>query len=148
MLTDDELRAENAALRQRVHDLKFALGDGAGWFDRAMAAERERDAARAEVERVTHCFICVECGILGVKTDEDGCCASCGRDCLIVDGNKVHASATRAGIEFDAQERMRPVVEAAVAWRDSRHVPGIETIHDVNEDGLADAVDAYRKETP
>jgi len=34
-------------LNQRVSDLMFALGDGAGWFDRAMRAERERDAAHA-----------------------------------------------------------------------------------------------------
>jgi hypothetical protein len=28
-------------------------------------------------------FLCPDCG-LGVKADEDGCCASCGRDCAIV----------------------------------------------------------------
>lgn len=34
---------ERDALRQRVSDLRFALGDNAGWFDRARKAEAERD---------------------------------------------------------------------------------------------------------
>jgi hypothetical protein len=50
----DQAKAEVERLRVRVSDLKFALGDDAGWFDRAKAAERERDADRtriAELER-------------------------------------------------------------------------------------------------
>jgi hypothetical protein len=37
------------ALTQRVSDLKFALGDGAGWFDRAMKAESALSSAQARV---------------------------------------------------------------------------------------------------
>ena len=40
----DEAQAEIRALKARISDLKLALGDNAGWFDRAMAAERARDA--------------------------------------------------------------------------------------------------------
>lgn len=43
------LMAELAAARARVSDLKFALGDGAGWFDRFNAARAE--SARATAER-------------------------------------------------------------------------------------------------
>jgi hypothetical protein len=31
----------------------------------------------------TERFVCPDCGY-GVQADEDGCCASCGRDCAIV----------------------------------------------------------------
>ena len=34
------------ASQQRVSDLKHALGDGAGWFDRCMAAERQLGEAK------------------------------------------------------------------------------------------------------
>lgn len=53
-----ELAAEAPRLKQRVDDLKFALGDNAGWFDRAMAAEKKRDdlekAYRASVDEGEH----------------------------------------------------------------------------------------------
>ncbi len=47
-----EVRAESAEaevgrLKMRVSDLRFALGDGAGWFDRARAAEAEVKRLRA-----------------------------------------------------------------------------------------------------
>lgn len=48
------LEAERDALRRRVSDLKFAMGDGAGWFDRFTLARSERDALKsklAEAER-------------------------------------------------------------------------------------------------
>lgn len=55
--------ADNAArvreMERRVSDLKFALGDGAGWFDRFVAERDKRAAAesalaeaRATIERV------------------------------------------------------------------------------------------------
>jgi hypothetical protein len=47
----DDISRELQARAQRIADLKFALGDGAGWFDRARAAEKERDGLRAEVEQ-------------------------------------------------------------------------------------------------
>jgi hypothetical protein len=50
----EEVRAEMVKLRQRVDDLKLALGDDAGWFDRAQAAERQRDEARAELTKAHH----------------------------------------------------------------------------------------------
>jgi hypothetical protein len=34
-------------------------------------------------DRSVERFLCPDCG-LGVKADEDGCCAMCGRDCAIV----------------------------------------------------------------
>lgn len=58
---DGPLTAEEAAklavgqidgLKRRVSDLKFALGDNAGWFDRFKKAERERDEARAKLAEV------------------------------------------------------------------------------------------------
>lgn len=40
------------------------------------------------------------------------------------------------------------IVCRAKAWRESRFVNGIETIHEVDEDNLTDAVDAYLAGTP
>jgi hypothetical protein len=49
----EKARREVMLLKMRVSDLKFALGtDAMGWFDRFKHAERERDEARAEVERL------------------------------------------------------------------------------------------------
>jgi hypothetical protein len=52
-------REKLAAANQRIRDLKLALGDNAGWFDRAMAAEArvtkltaDNAALRAENERL------------------------------------------------------------------------------------------------
>lgn len=48
----EKAKREIMLLRQRVSDLKFALGtDATGWFDRSKAAEKERDDALAEAER-------------------------------------------------------------------------------------------------
>jgi hypothetical protein len=44
------MQAEIDRLRQRVSDLEHALGEDAGWFDRAKNAERERDQMRLEIE--------------------------------------------------------------------------------------------------
>lgn len=33
-----------------------------------------------EIEGLQNCFICIDCG--RCKVDEDGCCATCGRDCM------------------------------------------------------------------
>lgn len=38
-------------------------------------------AAELECEKWRNCFICLECG--RGAADEDGCCTTCGRDCLI-----------------------------------------------------------------
>jgi hypothetical protein len=46
----DDVRRHVLALKQRIDDLKLALGDGANWFDRARAAEAERDSLRAQLE--------------------------------------------------------------------------------------------------
>jgi hypothetical protein len=44
---------------------------------------------RVELDRWKNCFICVECG--RCASDEDGCCATCGRDVLgFIDGKLVH----------------------------------------------------------
>lgn len=48
----DDVRREVAALKQRISDLKLALGDNAGWFDRARAAESERDVLAARLREV------------------------------------------------------------------------------------------------
>jgi hypothetical protein len=46
-----DMQEEIDNLRQRASDLKHALGEDAGWFDRAKNdAERERDQMRLEVE--------------------------------------------------------------------------------------------------
>jgi DNA-binding transcriptional MerR regulator len=53
----------HAAADKRVSDLKFALGDDAGWFDRCKRAEQERDVAREralEEACVAACTICGE----------------------------------------------------------------------------------------
>lgn len=43
-------RSEIDSLRQRVSDLKHALGEDAGWFDRAKNAEQETLRLLAEIE--------------------------------------------------------------------------------------------------
>ena len=40
-------------------------------------------AKLAKWEAYPQRFICPDCGF-GVKADEDGCCATCGRDCALV----------------------------------------------------------------
>jgi len=40
-------------------------------------------AKLAKWEAYPQKFVCADCGF-GVKIDEDGCCATCGRDCAIV----------------------------------------------------------------
>lgn len=80
----------------------------------------ERDAMRSKIERLDNCIICIDCG--RCAADEDGCCVTCGRDCLgFVDGKLVKTgfvehieSLERAAGERDA---MRAVVEAAKAMR-------------------------------
>ena len=49
--TNQELNAKIARLTIRVSDLKMALGDGAGWFDRARAAEDRVQSLRDDVMR-------------------------------------------------------------------------------------------------
>lgn len=52
----------------------------------------ERDALRSQLDEALNCFLCIECG-LTVKADEDGCCATCGRDCIILkDGRPLNSA--------------------------------------------------------
>ena len=37
-------------------------------------------------------FICLEHGT-HTKVDEDGCCATCGRDCLVIENGELHGAA-------------------------------------------------------
>ncbi len=54
-------------------------------FDQAVA---DRDAARAELASWKNCAVCPQCGRCAF--DEDGCCATCGRDCIgFIDGKIV-----------------------------------------------------------
>jgi hypothetical protein len=49
----EKSKREVLLIKQRVADLKFALGtDAAGWFDRFKAAQQERDEARARCEKL------------------------------------------------------------------------------------------------
>ena len=50
-----KLRARAEKAEQRVADLKFALGESAGWFDRFKKAEQERDALRVRLATAEHC---------------------------------------------------------------------------------------------
>jgi hypothetical protein len=76
--------------RQRISDLKFAMGDSAGWFDRARVAE----STVAKLNKL----ICDHIGHWGVcdSADDDGESLVCGSDqcsyCALVaeiDGKKV-----------------------------------------------------------
>lgn len=74
--------------------------------------KRERDTRAAKLARWTDCFICVECG--RGKADEEGCCTTCGRDVLIVEGGKL----TRPLSHFydrDAIDEYTDKLEADVA---------------------------------
>lgn len=69
------------ASRQRVDDLKLALGDDAGWFDRCMAAERKLADIKKRValleerinDHVGHWGVCD-------SADDDGESLVCGSD--------------------------------------------------------------------
>lgn len=65
-------------------------------YSQLLAALRAQLATvERELEAWRNCFICLDCG--RCKADEDGCCASCGRDCLFfADGKKI--------FDVDAQE--------------------------------------------
>ena len=54
----------------------------------AHAVLAERDAALARLSRIENGFVCIECGLAAVD-DEDGCCVTCGRDCLGFENGKL-----------------------------------------------------------
>jgi hypothetical protein len=64
------------------------------WGRFAAKMQKERDSAladlaacRAELDKLNHCFVCIECG--RCAADEDGCCATCGRDALMLDHGRL-----------------------------------------------------------
>jgi len=62
------------ASQQRVSDLKHALGDGAGWFDRCMVAERKVSELRDLInDHIGHWGVCG-------SADDDGESLVCGSD--------------------------------------------------------------------
>lgn len=71
------------------------------------AALDEIEQLRAKLDRWRNCFICLECGRGSV--DEDGCCATCGRDSLqIVDGKIADTSiAARIDALDDNDQKLR-----------------------------------------
>lgn len=83
-----ELKAEqshHAALR-RAHDATRACSDELR--DRLRAVEQERDELRARLAaHLRNRFDCSDCG-MGVDIDEDGCCATCGADAIVIEDGK------------------------------------------------------------
>lgn len=65
----DEYDRTIRGLTHRVSDLKFALGDDAGWFDRAKAAEKERDATLARCDVLV---VAVDAALAWRGLDGDG----------------------------------------------------------------------------
>lgn len=60
-----------------------------------------------------NCLICMACG--RCRIDEDGCCATCGRDCLMFDDGKLANGALIDNVEAD----IRNQTAAAIAtWLD------------------------------
>jgi len=96
--TRDSLTAEIAREVLRGHEALAALETQAEWAANKISEVVEEKVAlqsALETERATvaelrvvflrvlpECFVCEECGPL-VKADEDGCCATCGRDCKV-----------------------------------------------------------------
>lgn len=48
---------------------------------------RELRATRGKAAKLLNCFICIECG--RCAADEDGCCSTCGRDCLAFEDGRL-----------------------------------------------------------
>ena len=99
-------------------------------------------ALAAENEQILNCFICPSCG--RGAADEDGCCTTCGRDCLVFEDGRLacpapvdEAETERDQLRAD-NERMRAVYEAACKWRDG----------DADHNWVREAVDTARKVTP
>lgn len=108
----DEARATLVRRTTRLTEIRRWL-DAAGILDTSPEAMRidelakERDEARAEVERWRNCFVCPECG--RCAADEDGCCATCGRDCIAFEAGRI---AINISDHFDALERVYQGVKA------------------------------------
>ena len=98
----EKAQREMLLLKQRVADLKHALGtDATGWFDRFNQAQRERDEARAEVEMLRG---------VGCLEDGDGPCGAC-RKCAYRRG----AEAMRE-IVAELFQGNKPGLAAMPAW--------------------------------
>lgn len=69
------------------------------------------DKLKAQLDHWHNCFICIECG--RGKVDEDGCCATCGRDCLqFVDGKLLDDD---IAARIDALEECERILRAELA---------------------------------
>lgn len=90
----------------------------------------ERDSAiqraEAELDKWNHCCVCIECGRCAI--DEDGCCATCGRDALLLESgrliNRDFADNTEAVIRRDT-------ASAIASWLESEDIDdgiGIDTL--------------------
>jgi hypothetical protein len=100
----EHLRKERDAAIANIVTVNEAASRAYAEWQSRLSAEAERDAWRDG-------FICLECG--RGAADEDGCCTTCGRDCLIfADGrlvNDTFANTIEAAIERDT-------AEAIAAW--------------------------------
>lgn len=120
---------ERDALRQRVSDLRFALGDNAGWFDRARKAEAERDDWRraAKYQNRQWSQKCTEATELRASLEK---ARDCGQDtvCVLSPGCQRHweernrelvaeRDAARADLETARRERDEAI--ALLAGADS-----------------------------
>jgi len=69
----------------------------------------ENDRLRVKLEQHRNCAVCIECG-LRVKIDEDGCCATCGRDVVLIENGNVAVKTVADhldGCEREAEEWRR-----------------------------------------
>ncbi len=146
-----ELRAECDRLQRELERVQRAAVELRGERERAA---KKCLAAVSDLERWQNCLICIECG--RGKADEDGCCVTCGRDCLgFVDGKLVNTGVAdhvdgvdkarrKAETERDAY---RAVFEAACSVRDDFDDSELPTMT-TSIRYLCVAVDTARKVTP
>lgn len=97
---------------------------------------------RREPER----FGCVQCRVLGVAVDEDGCCVTCGADALVVYGGRKRAANTWEQT-LDAVDRAVNDERTALAKLRCRLVKfGRDLYRDPETRGYADDLDRILEE--
>lgn len=112
--------SHNVMIGERVAELRVRTGDAPDLVAQRDAAIAQRDAARADLDRWRNQFVCVQCEALHTGVDEDGCCTTCGMDCLVIVDGKLTGGDSVMDCIADADcESSRDEIGEAMRERDT-----------------------------